>query len=368
MKKIMCFLVLFLMVLSGFAYAQNEAAGNDEAGNDYNPVPMLISADTGDDPLPTLISAADDEAEDEVEDESEAEDEIEAEVEDESEDEAEDIDDETEAETELIVESTVGAQIRILQLQRAILKSTIIAGVVIDVVSEKGEDASALEALKADLEALEDEAALLDADTNSVEDFVNIKKDVMDTNHEFKTISRDLLTADDKQAINSVVKEALDSSEELADLKDQIREMHNELNAERVEKMYQRMGAEDDELIGKIRNGEATRKEVRDGLKEKYDGLTPADKKEAREKIKERIIEKKEIRTKKIAEVKSRIQEIRKERFESRIEKLPSEAREEMKERFNERIEARVEIQKARVQAVKDRLQERKDMMEGDEE
>ncbi|MFH1711044.1 MAG: hypothetical protein ABH840_01915 [Nanoarchaeota archaeon] len=302
MKKVF---VLFLVAMMLLSFAP--AAFGEEA------TPELISAEDADDGE-TGEEATEEEAE-EVEEEA--------------------IDEETEEETELISESNFGAIVRLLQLERSVTKSYLTGKEVINVLSEKGEDVSELESILAEIEVLKDEVSALDPSSDSaVDDFANIKRDIKDLNMQFKRIASPLLSANDKQAIRDAIKD----NEELAALNQRIRNALRELNANRVGKALDRMGAADPELVEQIESGDATPAEVRLVLKNAYGQLSPEDKESAKQRIRNAIKERNELRKKVAEKVKMEHLEVRKLRLENRLIKIPAANRAEVKARVDNAI------------------------------
>ena len=307
MKKVFALFLVAMMLLSFAPAAFGEETDAEEA-------------------TPVLISAEDTEEE---ETEEEATEEEAEEVEEEA------IDEETEEETELISESNFGATVRLLQLEKSVTKSYLIGQEVVNVLSEKGEGVSELESILAEIEVLKDEVSALDPSSDSaVDDFVNIKRDIKDLNMQFKRIASPLLSANDKQAI----RDAIQDNEELAALNQRIRNAFRELNANRVGKVLDRMGASDSELVENIESGDATPAEVRLALKNAYGQLSPEDKELAKQRIRNAIKERNELRKKVAEKVKMEHLEVRKLRLENRLIKIPAANRAEVKARVDNAI------------------------------
>lgn len=315
----------------------------------------FLPAAFGEEATPELISAEDSSGE-ETDDEEEGEETEEATEEETEEVEEESIDEETEEETELITESNFGATVRLLQLEKSVTKSYLIGQEVVKVLSEKGEDVSELESILAEIEVLKDEVSALDPSSDTaVDDFVNIKRDIRDLTKQFKRIASPLLSAEDKQAI----REAIKDNEELAELNQRIRNTLRELNANRVGKALDRMGVEDPELVDKIESGDATPAEVKAALKEAYKGLSPEEKKTARERIKNALKERKETRNRVAEKIRIEHLAVRKLRLENRLIKIPAVNRAKVKVRVNKAINKlkRVENRlKEKIQTNRERL------------
>ncbi len=330
MKKLISILMVFLL-LGTFVIAQEGVTGTDT-----------------DQPEPVLISSE--------EPETEASDEEVAEVEEEA------IDEETEEETKLISESNFGAKVRLLQLKKAVTKSYLISGIITGILSEKGEDASELESILAEIEVLKEEVSALDptSETN-VEDFVNIKRDIKDLNKQFKRTASPLLTPEDKQAIRDAIKD----NEELATLNQDIRDSVLELNADRVGKALGRMGKSDQELVEKVKSGEATKAQVRERLRESYNGLTPGEKRAARTRISNIVRNRIELKERIAEKVRLEHVAVRRERLEQRLTKIPADKKSLTEGRINKNIQKLNRVEK-KVEAKIENLRERRAKISGE--
>ena len=285
------------------------------------------------------VDVSDDEAMDDVDDSEEL---------NETEDSAkEDVDDEDEKEVKIMLESNNGAKLRILQIQKATTKAYIIASTVIDYLDDKGENVSELELLLNEIDVLKEEAFALDPDDeNSVDEFVRIKKDLKDVAAEFRKIAAQMVTLADRRELDTLVRDALNDSEDLADLQDEIIKARNAVNAQRVRNMLQRMGFDNDELITKIRQGKISEKEIAKALRERYKKLPPKKKEIARKKLAEQIKEREMLRKKAVQKIKQK-----------ELERIKDKTRDELRQRALKRLEERVEkkVRDKLVQRMKDR-------------
>jgi hypothetical protein len=353
MKKLMIFGLILCILISISAVS---AVADNETG-DIDPDEINETDDMGAD--------ADNETDDEGEDATDGE------VE-ETEDEA--ISEETEDEIELIQESSLGAEMRLLQLRKSVLKSFITAGVIIDYLSEKGENVTELEAIYADIGALKDEADSLDPESETaVEDFVNVKRDIILANHDFRKTSTKIITGEHRREIQQLVKDALADSEELEALEDEIAEVRWGLNAQRVRNMLRRMGAEDEELIARIESGEATREEVAEALKDAFNNMADDMKRKAKNAIKEAVNNREQIKDRVVNKIKETHVAVREARLQKRIDdaKLKTEkARERIQQEISKLQRVKRTLTK-RIDALEqtgDRIHERVNDRRGDRE
>lgn len=178
------------------------------------------------------------------------------------------------------MDQKIGAELRLLQLERAIARNILGGNQVIAQVEENGKDATELEALITELEALKLEVQDLDPqDAGAVEAFVNIKHEAIEISREFREIARGLLEQGDRLAIASKIR-AMDKTE-LQQYNEQIRNKIRAQNAEIVSKTFDALGIENEELVAKVENGEATHAEVRNEIRNAVEAMTPEEKRAA---------------------------------------------------------------------------------------
>ena len=356
MKKIFLVCVL-LLLLSAMAVAEevdttdveedeivdeeNDDEENDEETND--------ESDDDVDDEETDEESDEEESEEVEDDESEEIDEADDEDKEES-DEDDVVDEETDEETKIMVNSGRGAKLRMLQLQRALLKQTIIAKEVTLYLEEQGEDVDALEGLVSELGVLGDEARDIDPEADdAVDQFVHIKKDAKEVSHEFKEIAKDLLDGDDRKELAERIRNALRDNADLQELHESIKQARNDLNTHRVRKAMEHLGVNDEALLERIKAGEMKKRELKDRLKEKYNSLDEAKRKDAAKRL---AVKARDLRAKKkqaVQHIKEKYHDVKEQRLESRLEKLPKDKRVFAKQRIDQRID-RLKVVRNRAQ------------------
>ncbi len=312
MKKMTAFLFVIIMSISIFPSVLSIDANETESIDDTNDGNQTTNDEIGGDTISDeYISELEEEA----------------------------IDEETEKEIGLISESGVGAKIRVLQLRRAVLKSVLAASVLTEFLSEKGEDVSEIEAISAELDILKEEADGLDSTSSgTVDDFINIKRDLRDLNRQFKEISTQFISDDDRPKIHEAIQTAFEESAELDSIKEEIKNAHTELNAWRVEKMLGRMGVQNDKIIEKIKNREITEKEIKVALIARFKQLSDEQKKTARQKISDALKNRQTVTANIVERVKKNHISVRKKRLEERIDKIPIAQKANAVKRINTEI------------------------------
>ncbi len=194
---------------------------------------------------------------------------------------------EDEEEIELFNEA-LGAEMRLLQLEKSLTRNILSGTQVLDVLiaNHPEEDLSELELILEDLEGLLEEVKALDAEAdNAVETFVDIKKESITLSKEFRELVRAIgLTAEDRALLKESRKDVAGA---LSEYNDSLKTIAREMNANRVRNMLKKMGATDDELVDDVLAGDATRAKVAIKLRTKFRSLSTDEKQSALRAVKE---------------------------------------------------------------------------------
>jgi len=249
--------------------------------------------------------------EDNPQDDDEVEEEIEEEVDEETQEEVEDM------------ETSHGAQMRLLQLERAMTRMVSYMGAVIKVLEGKGENVTEFNAMVEEMNILTAEVQQIPpnkADQEAVDAFVQIKSDARSLVKRFRDAARPLLSAEDKQALREEFKN-IDKTKH-QELTKRIRERKRMRNAEKVQKLLEKMEVVDEELINKIKEGTMTASEAAKELRDHYRALLAEKKLELRKKIRSEITGKKQVLKDRIAKAGVTKLEQAKQRLEQRADRL----------------------------------------------
>jgi len=198
------------------------------------------------------------------------------------------IDNSTVEETD-VMHYQYGAKVRLLQLERAIRQRVLKAEVVIDILSNRSANISELERIVTELKLLADEAhqeavnSTFENKNESVQKFIEIKRDAKDLIKEFKNLTKRVLTPEDKREIAKRMSEI--NTNEIKALREQIKEQIRMLNAHRAEKILEKIGKNDTETVDKIRRGEATKQEAMQKIKEHYSDFSNTQKQTLRREL-----------------------------------------------------------------------------------
>lgn len=247
---------------------------------------------------------------------------------------------ETLEEAKLVNESGIGAEVRLLQLERAALKAVVAGEVIVEILANN-EEVSELEAILEEIKLVHEQIQEMDTENSTASDYVAIKKSLKDLVSDFRKIAGPLLNANDREEVRAEI----DASVEIDELNAEIRATIRALNAERVRAQLARMGVTNDELIEDIENGEATPSEVRSALREAWSDLNNIQKrasvKDMRDKIYAGVQERIEIRKEAINNFKVKQKELLEKRI-AKIRERNDTIRENVKERVLDRIDARI--------------------------
>ncbi|MBN1503404.1 hypothetical protein JW930_07735 [Candidatus Woesearchaeota archaeon] len=203
-----------------------------------------------------------------------------------------------------IMHEPLGAKIRLLQLLKRVMRNRIYGEHVVEVIEDEGYDVDTteLEDIIEQFKDLEDEInELLDSElgADSVEQFVEMKREAIDLTKQFRDIVRDELTIAQRQTIRDSVERG--DFSELDDVDQQIRSNVREHNKNKVMFMLENLGIEDEELLEKVEAGDITVPELRDLIKNKFKGLENQHKRQFVNKVKEERIKRLSVRNRVLA-------------------------------------------------------------------
>ncbi len=288
MKKIF-FMVLALVIACGFALAEENTKGNEPRL--IAPSPLTTGDNTtvqGNQTAETLPNSSSSVAS---------------------------VDEETQREMQLFVESHKGAVVRMLQLKREILKSSVAGSEIIRMLSARGENTTELEAILDDINILKDE---IDEANYTVETFVSLKKELIEDNRDFRKAVAGKLTADDRRHISKIVRE----DDEIKQTNQEIKSELRKLNAERVKRLLSLIGIKKSSLTKEILNGSIKPAKARRFLVNYYKRAEQQKKAHIREVLKKRFAEEKKLTGKHIQRYRKVALALKEKRIREKIARL----------------------------------------------
>lgn len=212
--------------------------------------------------------------------------------------------DEREARTML---SPYGAEVRMLQLEKSVTRNILLGNAVLQVITKNHADSNIIEAenILNSLEMLLEEVKTTptDGDKNIlVQTFVELKKEARTLSTDFKKQTQNLITSQDRKEIMTQVKEI--DQNQLKNINNSIKEIVKTFNAEKIKEKFNSMGIKNEEMIGRIRNGDMNLKEIKEYALKEFKDMNVMEKKQIAAKMRndsiKKIIEQREITQKMI--------------------------------------------------------------------
>ncbi|KYK20097.1 hypothetical protein AYK24_04230 [Thermoplasmatales archaeon SG8-52-4] len=166
------------------------------------------------------------------------------------------IDNDTKKELE-IMNFSLGAEIRLLQLQKAIIKNILKGEMAVEVLKALYFNTTTLEEILSNLKnLLEDVKAVNTSSNNSVQIFVELKYEAKNLTRQFRETIKDILDAEKLKEIRERIKNMI--SEDLQNYSKQIRNKIKQFNRNRLYQLYGIIGEANNSFINEYLNGNIT--------------------------------------------------------------------------------------------------------------
>lgn len=180
-----------------------------------------------------------------------------------------------------IMDNGRGAEIRLLQLEKAIVRRIAIGELVVAAFDSIGQDTTELSTILDSLEELRIKVSETDPTAEDrVEQFVSLKAEAIELIKSFKDIAhtmKDSLSEEQLEELRTAFKEINeDRKPELETIKAKIRERIRFHNAEKVKEF---LGEDAKDLAQRIQNGEITKDQIRAELRNSFSKLSEDQKK-----------------------------------------------------------------------------------------
>ncbi len=172
-----------------------------------------------------------------------------------------------------IMNDQLGAQIRLLQLEKAITKNILKGEEVVSVLKESEYDTTELEAILAELELLKEEVQSADPNsTDAVQIFVDLKSDAVELTKDFREALKELLDEKTIEELRERIREMV--CEQVQNLSQQIQNRTRQFNRNQLHKIYGIIEETDSSLIDEYQNGNVTREQVKQQISKKVNEMT----------------------------------------------------------------------------------------------
>jgi hypothetical protein len=177
-----------------------------------------------------------------------------------------------------------GATVRLLQLEEAIERNIVIGERIIDRIQESNEsfDVSELESILDEMELLKQEVSEVDPEGNTedvVRQFVDFRHDASELSRTFREIARTAFPAGELNRIRENVTGNVEQA--LSRIRERIRNAIREHNADRIRTCLQNMGASEEGLLNRIRNGQLNSSGIGEQIRNVFQDMSAEQKRDA---------------------------------------------------------------------------------------
>lgn len=211
--------------------------------------------------------------------------------------------------------SPFGSEVRMLQLEKSVTRNVLIGNIVLQVISDNNTTAditnaeNTLNTMEMLLEEIKNTPT--EGDKNVlVQTFVELKKEARTLSANFRTETKDLITSDDRREIMEQVREI--DRNQFNELSETIKEKVKNFNAEKMKEKFNSMGIKNENMINRIRNGDANLKEIREYALSEFKDFNSIEKKRIASQMKndsiKRIVQQKQITQKVMQNLRERLE------------------------------------------------------------
>ena len=168
-----------------------------------------------------------------------------------------------------------GAEIRLLQLEKAITKNIIIGNETVSILKELGYNTTELEAVLAELELLLEEVQGSDPNaTDAVQVYVDLKSDAKEITEEFREALQSILDDETlgslRERINATIRERFQNLNITKKILNRIRTY----NRNQLHRLYAFTGYTEDLFLDEYENGNITMAQVRNQISKMVNNMT----------------------------------------------------------------------------------------------
>lgn len=236
-----------------------------------------------------------------------------------------------------------GAEIRLLQLEKAITINIAHGTKVIEVLNKTSNETTI-----SDLQSIVDELKILNQEVKNfsfegnvseiTKRFVDLKSDAIELSMKFRTIAVHELNSTQKIQLREEFGKQEQESGELKNLTSEIRNQTREFNAQRLKNFLNITGLKNETFVGQVRNGEVNGIAIMARLKANLMQLDKMQKKQALLQLREEVLKNKVRRDAAVIATKGNFTERKITRLQSRIQNLTGANVTQMMQNLQSRI------------------------------
>jgi len=226
-----------------------------------------------------------------------------------------DIDDDTKEEIE-IMNNTLGAEIRLLQLEKAITKNLIKGERTVAVLQVMEYNTTELEVILAEMRLLLEEVQAANA---SVQQFVDLKSDAKKLTNEFRETIKELLSDEKIKELKEQIREIV--GEELQNYSKKIQNRIKQFNRNQIYRLYGIIGVTNETLADAYQDGNITMEEAKSQISKMVNMLTKEKKNQIFSELKKEKIDKKDYANEEAGDAMLNFEEREQSRSQNRSDK-----------------------------------------------
>ena len=191
-----------------------------------------------------------------------------------------------------IMNNTLGAEIRLLQLEKAIIKNILKGEMAVEVLKGLDYNTTDLEAILSEMkDLLDDVKAVNTSSNNSVQLFVEYKYEAINLTKQFREAIKELLNGEKLKEIRERIREMM--SEELENCSKMIRNKIKQFNRNQLHKLYGIIGETNNTFVQEYLNGNISLAQLKIQISKTINQMNKQRKYEIFSEIKEENIKKK---------------------------------------------------------------------------
>ena len=231
-----------------------------------------------------------------------------------------------------------GAEIRLLQLEKAIVKNLLKGEMAVSVLKGLGYNTTDLEAILAEMHLVLEEVQTADPHANnSVEVFIDLKSDAKNLTAQFRTTIRSLLDDIKYKEIKEQIRNI--TSDKLQNYSKRIRNLIKQFNVNQIYRLYGIVGNQTSTYANDYLNGTVNLTQVKLQLMKIINMKTKEKRNQIFSEMKKEKIQNKNFAYGKAGNASQNFSERHLERLRSRLEKANNSGNEKLMEKIQNRIE-----------------------------
>ena len=250
------------------------------------------------------------------------------------------IDDDTEKEIEIMMNNNLGAEIRLLQLEKSITKNLLKGERAVTVLEAMGYNISGLNATLDEMRLLLEEVQAANASADdAVQQFVDLKSDARKLTKQFRETIKELLSGEKIKELKEQIKDIV--GEELQNYSKKIRNRIKQFNRNQIHRLYEIIGEVNNSLADEYQNGSMSIKQVKSQMCETVNVMTKEKRNQIFSEMKKEKIQKKNNANVEAGNATVNFEEREQTRLNNRLQKVGNTDNTQLKQQIQSKIVAK---------------------------